>query len=151
MMNISPYFLGTDPSNDEGSLKKLNPILVCLFDSEKGKVRSQLLGMGACKEASANALFQNINCVLLQSKVSRNNCLALGVDSTAVNMGKRNSIMTHALQQSKNIFTNRCPCHIIHNTANKGPKALSKISKFEIEDFLVDIFHWFEKCSKRKV
>ena len=49
MMNSSPYSLGTDGSNDEGSLKKLNSILIRLFDSHKGKVCSQLLGMSFCK------------------------------------------------------------------------------------------------------
>ena len=45
MMNSSPYSLGTDGSNDEGSLKKLNSKLIRLFDSHKGKVCSQLLGI----------------------------------------------------------------------------------------------------------
>ena len=61
MVNSSPYSLGTDGSIDGGGLKKLNPILIRLFDSHKGKVWFQLLDMGGCKEATADDLFRDIN------------------------------------------------------------------------------------------
>ena len=48
-MNSGPYSLGTDGSNDESGIKKLNPVLIRLFDDNKGKVSLQLLDMGACK------------------------------------------------------------------------------------------------------
>ena len=41
--------VGTDWSNDESRIKKMNPVLIRLFDDNKGKVPSQLLNMGACK------------------------------------------------------------------------------------------------------
>ena len=44
-MKREPYCLRTDGSNDEG-LVKMNPLLVRVFDDEKGKVISQLLDMG---------------------------------------------------------------------------------------------------------
>ena len=43
-MKKQPYSLRTDGSNDE-RLVKMNPLLVCGFDNEKGKVISQLLDM----------------------------------------------------------------------------------------------------------
>ena len=48
-MNSGPYAIGTDGSNDDGLLK-MNPLLVRVFDNEKGKIYSQILDMGACKE-----------------------------------------------------------------------------------------------------
>ena len=40
-MNSGPYSLGTDWSNDEESgIKKMNPVLIRLFDDNKGKVPS---------------------------------------------------------------------------------------------------------------
>ena len=50
-----------------------------------------------------------------------------------------------------NIFVNGCPCHIIHNTANKTPERFSEVPDFDVQDFLVDLFHWFDKSSKIKV
>ena len=46
-MKSGPYSIGTDGSNDEGSLKKLNPIVIRLFDNSKARVLSQLFEMGA--------------------------------------------------------------------------------------------------------
>ena len=45
--NREPYSLCTDGSDDKG-LVKINPLLVRVFDDEKGKVISQLLDMGTC-------------------------------------------------------------------------------------------------------
>ena len=78
-------------------------------------------------------------------------CVAVGLDNTAVNVGKKNSIMTRVLAKNKNIFINGCPRHIIHNTANKAVEQFSEVSGFDVEDFLVDLFHWFNKSSKIKV
>ena len=69
----------------------------------------------------------------------------------AVNMGKRNSIKTRVLKTNPSIFVNGCPCHIIQNTTSKAAEMLSRVSGFDVEDFLVDLFHWFDKSSKRKV
>ena len=150
-MNSGPYSLGTDGSNDDPGIKKLNPVLIRLFDDNKGKVSVQLLDMGACKERTAESLFNNINSILIENRVDWENCVAVGLDNTAVNVGKKNSIMTRVLAKNKNIFINGCPCHIIHNTANKAAERFSEVSRFDVEDFLVDLFHWFGKSSKRMV
>ena len=150
-MNSGPYSLGTDGSNDESGIKKLNPVLICLFDDNKGKVSAQLLDMGAYKEFTTEALFNSINSILRETKVDRENCVSVGLDNTVVNVGKKNSIMTPVLAKNKNIFINGCPCHIIHNTANKAAERFSEVLGFDVEDFLVDLFHWFDKSSKRKV
>ena len=59
--------------------------------------------------------------------------------------------MTRVRKQNSSTFTNDCPCHIVHNIASKGAQAFGGISNFDIEDFLVDLFHWFDKSSKGKV
>ena len=111
----------------------------------------QLLDMRACKEGTAEALFNNINSIPRENRVNQEHCIVVGLDNTAVNVGKNNSIMTRVLAKNKNIFINGCPCHIIHNTANKAAERFSEVSRFDVEDFLVDLFHWFDKSSKRKV
>ena len=77
--------------------------------------------------------------------------LLLDWTTTAVNVGKNNTIMTRVLAKNKNIFINGCPCHIIHNTASKAAERFSEVSRLDVEDFLVDLFHWFDKSSKRMV
>ena len=52
--------------------------------------------------------------------------------------------MTRVLAKNRNIFINDCPCHIIHNTANKAAEPFSEVSRFDVEDFFVDLFHWFD-------
>ena len=71
-MNSGPYSLGTDGSNDESGIKKLNPVLIRLFDDNKGKVSVQLLDMGACKEAC----MQHIS-ILRENRVDWENYVAV--------------------------------------------------------------------------
>ena len=142
-MNNGPLSLGTDGSNDESVIKKLNPVLIRLF----GKVSVQLLDMVACKEGTTEALFNNINSILRENRVDWENCVAVGLDNTAVNVGKQNSVMTLVLVKNKNIFITGCPCHIIYNTANKVAERFSEVSRFDVEGFLVDLLHWFDKSS----
>ena len=112
---------------------------------------SQLLDMGTCKFSTAEALFGNVDKIISEAGVPWENCVAVGVDNTAVNIGSRKSIMTRMRKQSSSTFTNGCPRHIVHNIANKGVQTFGGISNFDIEDFLVDLFHWFDESSKRKV
>ena len=146
-MNSGHYVLGNDGSNDELGIKKLNSVLIHLFDDNKGKVSAQHLDMGACKKGMAEVLFNNIDSILRDWE----NCVPVGLDNTAVNVEEKNSIMTRVVAKNKNIFINGCPCHIIHNTANKAAERFSEASGFDVENFLVDLFHWFDKSSKRKV
>ena len=43
-----------------------------------------------------------------------------------------------------------CPCHIIHKTAHKGSTGFTCNTKFDVEDFCIDIFYYFVKSTKRK-
>ena len=42
--------------------------------------------------------------------------------------------MTRVRKQNPSSFTNGCPCHIVHNIANKGAQTFGGISIFDIED-----------------
>ena len=149
-MKREPYSLSTDGSNDEG-LVKMNLLLLRVFDDEKGKMISQLLDTGTCKLLTTEALVGNMDKIILEVGVSWENCVAVGVDNTALSIGSSNSIMTRVRKQNSSTFTNSCPCHIVHNIANKGAQTFRGISNFDIRDFLVDLFHWFDKSTKRKV
>ena len=127
----------------------MNPVLTRLFDDNKGKVSVQLLDMGACKEGTAEALFNNINSILRENRVDWENCVVAGLGNTAVNVGKKNSIMTRVLAKNKNIFVNGCPCHVIYNTANKAAERFSEVLRFDVKIFLLTCFTGLMKAQKK--
>ena len=43
-----------------------------------------------------------------------------------------------------------CPCHIIHNTAQKAGDVFARSSGFDLEEFTIDLYYWFDKSTKRK-
>ena len=47
----------------------MNPLLVCSFDKEKGKVIFPLLDMGTCKLSTAEALFGNMDKIISEPTV----------------------------------------------------------------------------------
>lgn len=96
-------------------------------------------------------MFDNIDSILKDAEVGWDNCVGIGLDNTAVNMGRKNSIKSRALEANPSVYVNGCPCHIIHNTASKASESFTESSGFDVEDFLVDLFHWFDKSSKKKV
>ena len=57
--------------------------------------------------------------VLQDNGVPRQNCVGVGVDNTSVDLGKRNSIMTRAVQKHSVVYFMGCPCHIVHNMASE--------------------------------
>lgn len=49
------------------------------------------------------------------------------------------------------MYVNGCPCHVLDNTASKASEKFTEVVSFEVEDFLVDIYYWFDKKTKRHV
>lgn len=43
-----------------------------------------------------------------------------------------------------------CPCHLLHNVGSHASEAFQLVSGFDIEDFCIDMFYWFDKSTKRK-
>ena len=42
------------------------------------------------------------------------------------------------------------PWQILHNAARKVSEAFAAVSKFDLGNYFVDVFHWFEKSTKCK-
>ena len=105
--------------------------------------------MEACKEGTTEALFNNINSILRENRVDWENCVAVGLESTAVNVGKKNFIMTRVFAKNKNIFVNGCPCHVIYNTANKAAERFSEVLRFDVKIFLLTCFTGLMKPKKK--
>ena len=149
-MKKGPFSLATDDSNDEG-LFKLNPLLVRLFDNDLGYVNVQLLDMCCTKSRTTEILFENISNDLKSTEINWSSCVGLSLKNISVSLGRLNTIKTRVQEINNSIYINGCPCHILHNTVNKGAEMFMLESGFEVMDMLVDIFCWFDKSSKRKV
>ena len=119
--------------------------MIRLFDDNKGKVSAQLLDIGACKEGTAEALFNNIGSTLRENKSDWENCVAVGIDNTAVNLGKKFHHDTGIGKEQKYVYKY---LSLTHNPQHC--KQRSGMSVFDVENFLVDLFHWFDKSFKRK-
>lgn len=148
-MQKSPFSLATDGSNDNGMLK-MNPLAVRIFDINLGKVKTSLLDMCVLKGGTVEELFRTIDNCMSSFGIPWDNCVAVGVDNTSVNMGKNNSIKTRVLERNSSVYFNGCPCHIVHNTASAASSAFSSATGFDVEDMMVDLFYWFDYSTKRK-
>ena len=87
---------------------------------------------------------------LLESTNPWTMCTSVGVDNTSVNIGTRNSLKTRIVQTTSAIYFNGCPCHVLHNAAQKGGTAFARCCGFDAEEFAVDLYYWFDKSTKRK-
>ena len=129
----------------------MNPITVRIFDTNR--VKTCFLDMCVTTSSTAEAIFVSMEKKLVALLGITNpwmNCTAVGVDNTSVNIGVRNSLKTRIEARNSAVYFNGCPCHIIHNAAQKGADQFSVASGFDIEEFVVDLFYWFNKSTKRK-
>ena len=87
---------------------------------------------------------------MTEHAVPWSNCVGFSVDNTSMNMGTHNSIISRVLTKNPSCYFMGCLCHIIHNTAHKGAEAFAIVTGFDVEDFCVDLFYYFDKSTKRK-
>lgn len=98
----------------------------------------------------ASTIFNEIDSKMTENAVSWSNCVGFSVDNTSVNMRAHNSILSRVLTKNPSCYFMGCPCHIIHNTAHKGAEAFTSVTGFDVGDFCVDFFYYFDKSTKRK-
>ena len=95
-MQKSPFSLATDGSNDN-----CLPLTVRIFDINLEKVKTSLLDMCVSKGGTAEELFTTIDNCMSAFGIPWDNCVAVGVDNTSVNMGKNNSIKTRVHEKKQ--------------------------------------------------
>ena len=152
VMQSMPFSLCIDGSSDT-NLQKMNPLTVRVFDINSSKVAMRFFDMcttSGTDAATAEAIFTKINDVIGAQSISWTNCVGMGMDNTSVNMGRHNSIMTRVRSTNSSVYSMGCPCHIAHNTASTAAGSFRNETNFDVEDFLVDIYFWFDKSSKIK-
>ena len=77
--------------------------------------------------ATAASIFEKMDEVLRENEIPWANCVGASVDNASVNLGKRNSIFTRAMEQNPAIYFMGCPCHIIHNTCMKAAENFTQV------------------------
>lgn len=100
--------------------------------------------------ATARAIFDKMNSVLVNRNILWNNCVGLGVDNTSVNIGRHNSIVSRIHAISPNVYLMGCPCHIAHNTASAAADALRNETGFDVEELAVDMFTGTTKVPRER-
>lgn len=133
-MKEEPFSLAIDGSNDNG-IHKMNPVTVRMYDSNTGHIGTRLLDMclttGTGSATAAN-IFTAMNDALESRGIPWTNCVSLSVDNTSVNMGKHNSIRSRAVLKNPSIYTMGCPCHILHNTAQKASQTFGQVCNITV-------------------
>ena len=152
-MKLHPFSISIDGSNDTG-LEKMYPAAVRIFDINCGRVATRFLDMCTTSSSTAEGIFTVLNGKLVELLDCANPwdfCTSVGVDNTSVNIGTRNSLKTRIVEKNPAIFFNGCPCHIIHNAARKASEAFCESCGFDIEEFTINLYYWFDKSTKRKI
>ena len=151
-LKINAFSLAVDGLNDNG-LEKMNPLTVRIYDEASGKIFTRFLDMCATSESTAAAIYGRIDDKLKELLELSNPwsfCTSMGVDNTSVNIGIQNLLKTSVLQCNPSIYFSGCPCHILHNAGQKAAEAFACESRFDVEEFLIDLYYWFDKSTKCK-
>ena len=149
-MKVHPFSVSIDGSNDT-ALEKMNPMAIRIYDVNRGRVVTQFLDMCTSRGATAEAIYGIMDGTLSKLLESTNPwgmCTSVGVDNTSVNIGTRNSLKTRIVGRNSAIYFNGCPCHVVHNAAQKGGMAFARCCGFDAEELAVDLYYWFDKSTK---
>eukprot|EP00057_Strongylocentrotus_purpuratus_P026387 XP_011680861.1 PREDICTED: uncharacterized protein LOC105446133 [Strongylocentrotus purpuratus] len=140
-----PFSLATDGSNDGGD-SQLYPVLIMYYDDSAGVVKQGLLSLPACKQDSTGVnIYKLLHSELNDRKIPWGNCVSFCADNASVMLGKHKGVAAYIHKENPECYIMGCPCHMIHNTAKKAAQALP----VALDDFLVDIYYYLDKSSKR--
>ena len=144
-MQMMPFTVSTDGSNDDGTGNKQFPIVVRTFDQHD--VRSDVLAVPVCKgSATGENIFRLLDDEFERNGVSWLNCISLGCDNANVMTGARKGVFAFCKAKHPNIFLAGCTLHLVHIAAEKGANSLP----VPVSEILVDVFYYFQKSSTRK-
>ena len=127
----------------------MNPVTVRIFDISQKMVSQKFLDICLTKGTDASKpkeIFGAIQHTVDRYEIPWDNCIAFGVDTNS-NIGAKNSIKSRVTAVNPSVYFVGCPCHIIHNAAQKATEAFGEISGFDIEECH---YYWCDKSTKRK-
>ena len=139
-----PFSILCDEGND-GDDKNF-AILVRLWDNDLGKPVTRFLDMPVCNIATAMRLFEHIDASLNERGIPWSNVVGFESDTANVMMGKHNSVLSRVKVKQSKVYSQGCVCHLANLSLLAGVKTLP----VDVDDFLVDLFYFFDKSTKRK-
>ena len=151
-IRIQPFSICDDGSNNR-ELQKMNPATVRIHDDMNGHVVTQFLDMCLSSNSTSAYLYNVIDGKLVQLLECGNPCnlcTSVGIDNTSVSIGARDSLKSTITKRNLSVYFCGCPCHIILNTTYKADEPFAQSCGFDVEDFTIDLFYWFDKSTKRK-
>lgn len=143
----NPFSLAIDGSSNTGT-KSMYPMIVRVYDVSRGEIRSKFWRMCLISDCSAEGIFTEVSKAFQEDKVPWQNVIGLSLDNASVNMGRHNGLYRKFEAKSEDVYTLGCPCHIIHNTASHASKLFARATGFDVGDFLVDIYYYFDNSTK---
>ena len=152
LLRAEPFSLSVDGSSDTGT-ESMYPLVVKVYDINRGEISSLFWNMALISDCSAAGIFQKVSDIFEKESIPWENCIGLSLDNACVimhvNMRKYKGLFTRFMKKNDSIYTFGCPCHIIHNTAKAGSDAFAGETGFDVGDFLVDLFYYFDNSTKR--
>ncbi|XP_074649019.1 zinc finger BED domain-containing protein 5-like [Tubulanus polymorphus] len=146
-LRTQPFTHSTDGSNDDNHGKQY-PIVVRLFNGITKNVDSELLSVPTIDGRSTGEnIFKLLDSELRRNNIKWENCLALGLDNTNVNVGDKNGVIAFAKKKNPDIYLSGCVLHLVHIVARKAASAHLP----GIDDILVDVFNYLKKSDKRQL
>jgi len=140
-LRVMPFSISTDGSND---LTKIYPFVTRYFDNSRGMSLPKVLAIPNC---SGNCTGKYIFETLKSNNISWANCISLASDSAAVMTGVHKGVISFIREKQPDVFLLRCPCHLIHLSAQKAYNELH--FKTRVDEVLVDIYYYMDKSAKR--
>uniref|UniRef100_H3AIW8 HAT C-terminal dimerisation domain-containing protein n=1 Tax=Latimeria chalumnae TaxID=7897 RepID=H3AIW8_LATCH len=137
------YGLAVDGSSDTGT-ESMYLLVVRIFDINRG--------FGTClvSDSRAKGIFAQVSDAFKKYNIPWENVIGLSLDNASVNMGRHNGLYTQLEKQNKSTYTAGCSYHVIHNTISYAAKAFAEGTRFNVDDFLIDLFYYFDKSTKRQ-
>ena len=132
-----------DESNDKTNKSCI--ILVRIFDSAIGDVRTRFLDMPAVNIGTASNLFSAVKASLLKHELDFSKAIAFMSDTANVMKGARSGIQTLIKDENPHVYDVGCICHLADLMVKAGMKVLS----VDIDQLFVDTFYHFHHSSKR--
>ena len=134
--------------------KKMNPISIRIYHGNTSQVvTNHFCNMCLTEEehgVEAESIFVAIEKSFELDNIPFPNCVSLSVDNAITMVGKRNSLASRMKDKNSEIFISSCPVHLAHIAVSNANDAFSEVLRLNVENVCADIFHWFDKSSKRK-
>lgn len=145
-LKSNPFALATDGSNDKNDTK-LYPLVVTYFSESDSKIVNMILSILECTDNTGEGIFNVINKEFIKKDIPWQNCVAFASDNAKTMSGHIKGVLSHIKNVQPHVIFQGCVCHLIHLAAKKGCAALQE---FNVEEFLLNIYYFLQKSSKRQ-